>query len=496
MVTFDPYLNWLGIPPHEQPPNFYRLLGVVLFESNPKVIEQAADRQSLRVGGFQAGPQGGLCQRLLSEIAMARFCLLDPQQKAAYDGRLNENLARRGERTVAAPPAPPNPRRHPPRSPRGVISTLPSSKSLPRHRSLHPTGQGPGRFWTGHATGSLAGDFAQSLAAGANRPHARDDADGRADDPVLATAGNAVTAAGNTRSAGDAVAAAGNTHGADNAVTAAGNTGSAAADADAATDDVGGTPHPQPRPRPLPQAGTAADDVDGKGSAPAAPRPSAPAPIPVAAPYRTPTATAVAAGPSPWASTEAPPAAPQRPMDELERLSSQPSSRRPVPTKKKKNVVISKEIIIGSVVGAVGLLLVISYLAVISSQGNAKHGPRTSKPGTPAESERTKHADDPKQKEVERKAARAADNNVGPVRPMTPATTRRANQSQGADDGGDIKAKYDFGRPTRAMDAPDSGHADAAPPAQDHAQNNNQDHDTPMDLGTEKDPVFDQKPEK
>ena len=57
MVSFDPYLNWLGIPPHEQPPNFYRLLGVVLFESNPEVIVQAADRQSLRVGGYQAGPQ-------------------------------------------------------------------------------------------------------------------------------------------------------------------------------------------------------------------------------------------------------------------------------------------------------------------------------------------------------------------------------------------------------------------------------------------------------
>ena len=97
MVSFDPYLNWLGIPAHEQPPNYYRLLGVVLFESNPEVIEQAADRQSLRVGAYQAGPQGEACQQLLSEIAMAQFCLLDPQQKAAYDGQLQESLAQRGE---------------------------------------------------------------------------------------------------------------------------------------------------------------------------------------------------------------------------------------------------------------------------------------------------------------------------------------------------------------------------------------------------------------
>jgi len=106
VVPFDPYLNWLGIAPHEQPPHFYRLLGIVLFESNPEVIDQAADRQSLRVGAYQSGPQGEMCQQLLSEIAMARFCLSDPQQKAAYDSQLNEALSQRGERAVAAPPPP------------------------------------------------------------------------------------------------------------------------------------------------------------------------------------------------------------------------------------------------------------------------------------------------------------------------------------------------------------------------------------------------------
>jgi hypothetical protein len=28
MAGFDPYHVWLGIPPHEQPPNHYRLLGI------------------------------------------------------------------------------------------------------------------------------------------------------------------------------------------------------------------------------------------------------------------------------------------------------------------------------------------------------------------------------------------------------------------------------------------------------------------------------------
>src|SRR5208337_2192962 len=54
----------------------------------------------------QAGPHGELCQQLLSEIAVAQFCLLDPQQKAAYDAHLCQGLGRRGERTVAAAPPP------------------------------------------------------------------------------------------------------------------------------------------------------------------------------------------------------------------------------------------------------------------------------------------------------------------------------------------------------------------------------------------------------
>lgn len=31
--NFDPYHKWLGIPPEEQPPHYYRLLGIKLFES-------------------------------------------------------------------------------------------------------------------------------------------------------------------------------------------------------------------------------------------------------------------------------------------------------------------------------------------------------------------------------------------------------------------------------------------------------------------------------
>ena len=43
--AIDRYHKWLGIPPHEQPANHYRLLGIALFESDADVIEAAAVRQ-------------------------------------------------------------------------------------------------------------------------------------------------------------------------------------------------------------------------------------------------------------------------------------------------------------------------------------------------------------------------------------------------------------------------------------------------------------------
>jgi hypothetical protein len=42
---FDPYHQWLSIPPEEQPANHYRLLGLKTFESNADIIDSAAQRQ-------------------------------------------------------------------------------------------------------------------------------------------------------------------------------------------------------------------------------------------------------------------------------------------------------------------------------------------------------------------------------------------------------------------------------------------------------------------
>lgn len=104
--AFDPYLNWLGVPPEEQPANCYRLLGLQVFESNPVSIDHAADERMTYLRQLAPGPQGALAQKVLKEVWAARALLLDPQKKAAYDAQLRRKIA---------PPAPaPAPRREVP----------------------------------------------------------------------------------------------------------------------------------------------------------------------------------------------------------------------------------------------------------------------------------------------------------------------------------------------------------------------------------------------
>lgn len=91
--VFDPYRKWLGIPPAEQPPHHYRLLGVGLFEDDADTIAGAADRQMAHVRTFQTGQRSELSQKLLNELAAARLTLLNSTKKAAYDEQLRTKLA-------------------------------------------------------------------------------------------------------------------------------------------------------------------------------------------------------------------------------------------------------------------------------------------------------------------------------------------------------------------------------------------------------------------
>jgi serine/threonine protein kinase len=104
--AFDPYHRWLGIPPEEQPPHHYRLLGLKLWESDAEVIRDAADQRLAHVRTYQLGPSQAASQKILNELGAARACLLDPQKKAAYDEQLQRRLP-------PVPPAPPPPKTPP-----------------------------------------------------------------------------------------------------------------------------------------------------------------------------------------------------------------------------------------------------------------------------------------------------------------------------------------------------------------------------------------------
>jgi len=92
MPAFDPYHKWLSIPPAEQPPNHYRLLGVNQFEADAAVISNAADQRMDFLKSVQTGEHGPLSQDLLNQVAQAKLYLLDVNKKLAYDATLRQRL--------------------------------------------------------------------------------------------------------------------------------------------------------------------------------------------------------------------------------------------------------------------------------------------------------------------------------------------------------------------------------------------------------------------
>lgn len=128
--ALNPYQSWLGIPLHEQPANHYRLLGLLLYESNPAVIARAADRV-LAVIQNNRHQDPGFAQQLEREVASARHCLLDPRAKAAYDQEL------RSPPIAVAPNAMP-PAAMPPSAALGG-SALPAPPGIPSVAAAPPS---------------------------------------------------------------------------------------------------------------------------------------------------------------------------------------------------------------------------------------------------------------------------------------------------------------------------------------------------------------------
>ena len=133
--TFDPYYKWLGIPPRDQPPHHYRLLGIELFEEDRDVIDAAANRVMSYLKDMATGDDAAHSQTLLNEISRARICLLNAEKKAEYDDQLRQRLKAAGlldkkPKKPAAKKPPPKPPPKPPK-PTGPPPAKPPASSPP-----------------------------------------------------------------------------------------------------------------------------------------------------------------------------------------------------------------------------------------------------------------------------------------------------------------------------------------------------------------------------
>ncbi len=75
---FDPYHKWLGIQ---------------LFESDHDVITAAAERQMAYLHQINTGPHLSDSQRILTEVAAAKVCLLDTRKRTKYDVKLKSEIS-------------------------------------------------------------------------------------------------------------------------------------------------------------------------------------------------------------------------------------------------------------------------------------------------------------------------------------------------------------------------------------------------------------------
>ena len=121
---FDPYYVWLGIPPREQPPDHYRLLGITQFESDADVIRNAAE-QRMRYLRTVTGPRARRAQQLVNEIVAAQRILSEDTSREKYNALITESPL--AKRRGVSPPAVSTPGFEPP-----AIDT-PSYRRRTRH---------------------------------------------------------------------------------------------------------------------------------------------------------------------------------------------------------------------------------------------------------------------------------------------------------------------------------------------------------------------------
>jgi hypothetical protein len=91
--VFDPYEKWLGIPRDRRPVNYYQLLGIDAEETDPDVIQDAAERRADLVRSHQDGQYAEWCARILKEIEQAGATLYNPVKRKQYDAELRQTPA-------------------------------------------------------------------------------------------------------------------------------------------------------------------------------------------------------------------------------------------------------------------------------------------------------------------------------------------------------------------------------------------------------------------
>jgi hypothetical protein len=254
-----------------------------------------------------------------------------------------------------------------------------------------------------------------------------------------------------------------------------------------------------------------------------------PAAIPVAAPFPVAAQAARGNGHGAAAGTMAPPvappSAPRRPMDEIESLASQPTTRRRL-GKKRQKTDYSKEIMIGGIVAAFAGFLIIVFLAVrnqdptpsgfngIGADGDSNASKAFSSAKASADkiaadklaadkAAKAKQAEKDKKKLAE---AAAHEAKPAPMRRTDPVKSDVAKsatakpdiakqpKTQPAQPSGDGDIIYPPNKPDTDTKPAETHEAVAAQPTPPPQNRDAQNHDTPQDLGTDNDPVFDQMP--
>ncbi len=81
----DPYRQWLKIPVERRPPSYYDLVGVPDDETDRARIDDAAMDRIEQVRTRALGQYAAEVTQLLNELSQALDCLVDPDQREAYD---------------------------------------------------------------------------------------------------------------------------------------------------------------------------------------------------------------------------------------------------------------------------------------------------------------------------------------------------------------------------------------------------------------------------